>query len=350
MLRRTRHSYLVALSFVFLLLCTLTFSSFSPAPAAAEECQTFKETGFTVCGRFLDYWKTNGGLAQQGFPISAVFEEKNAPPPAGDGQTHRVQYFQRARFEEHTENQAPYDVLLGLLGSEQYQAKYVTSGQQPASAGDLSGDCQLFSETGFKVCGRFLEYWKANGGLAQQGYPISNLFEEQNAPPPAGDGKTHRVQYFQRARFEEHTENQAPYDVLLGLLGTEQYTKKYGSGTTPGGDQGGLPAIGCLRQITPTGHVLIQTCLDNASPAQNSNVTVYGRLVVDGKPASGQSFNTIWHFKSGDVTCDSTTDAQGVASCTENIGAAPSDFSVKVEIHFNYRGQVYTNYALFNPS
>src|SRR6476661_2188110 len=89
-----------------------------------NECQTFPETGFKACGRFLDYWRKNGALTQQGFPISDVFEEMNQPPPAGDGKVHRVQYFQRARFEEHLENQPPYDVLLGLLGAEQLNAKY----------------------------------------------------------------------------------------------------------------------------------------------------------------------------------------------------------------------------------
>jgi hypothetical protein len=91
---------------------------------AADDCQTFSETGFKSCGKFYAYWKSHGGLAQQGFPISDVFEEKNADPPAGDGKVHKVQYFQRARFEEHLENQPPYEVLLGLLGAEQHQAKY----------------------------------------------------------------------------------------------------------------------------------------------------------------------------------------------------------------------------------
>ncbi len=91
--------------------------------------------------------------------------------------------------------------------------------------------CRYFPETGFQVCGRFLEYWNNNGGLAQQGLPISRVFEEQNAAPPAGDGKLHSVQYFQRSRFESHPDNNAPFDVLLGLLGTEQFMTKYG--TTP---------------------------------------------------------------------------------------------------------------------
>lgn len=54
---------------------------------AQPGCQTFKETGKTVCGRFLDYWQKNGGLSQQGFPISNEFTEKNDL----DGKTYTVQ-------------------------------------------------------------------------------------------------------------------------------------------------------------------------------------------------------------------------------------------------------------------
>lgn len=121
---------IIVVTVVSALVASLFIYSGKPSQVvAADDCQTFPETGFKVCGRFLTYWKANGGLAQQGFPISDVFTELNQPPPAGDGKEHRVQYFQRARFEEHLENQPPYDVLLGLLGAEQYKAKF---GAQPA--------------------------------------------------------------------------------------------------------------------------------------------------------------------------------------------------------------------------
>jgi hypothetical protein len=197
--------------------------------SAAEKCQAFPETGFKVCGRFLDYWLSHGGVRQQGFPISEEFDEQNALPPAGDGKVHKVQYFQRARFEYHP-GQGQFEVLLGLLGAEQFAAKYATP---PAAIFAGAGECFFFPETGFKVCGRFLEYWRTNGGLAQQGFPISEVFSELNAPPPQGDGQTHLVQYFQRARFEQHLENPAPHDVLLGLLGTSQYQAKYGVKAQP---------------------------------------------------------------------------------------------------------------------
>jgi hypothetical protein len=35
------------------------------------------------------------------------------------------------------------------------------------------------------------------------------------------DGQEYTVQWFERARFEHHPENDPPYDVLLGLLGVE---------------------------------------------------------------------------------------------------------------------------------
>jgi len=64
------------------------------------------------------------------------------------------------------------------------------------------------------LSGSFLNYWQANGGLAQFGYPISEEFSER-----LEDGKSYVVQYFERARFEHHPENQPPSDLLLGQFG-----------------------------------------------------------------------------------------------------------------------------------
>jgi hypothetical protein len=108
---------------------------------------------------------------------------------------------------------------------------------QPAPPIVAQQDEQCFQETGKCIRGSFLRYWRANGGLRQQGLPISNEFDEQQPPPPAGDGRVHRVQYFERARFEHHqefagTEN----EVLLGLLGREQFQVRY-----PNGEPGAPP-------------------------------------------------------------------------------------------------------------
>lgn len=91
-----------------------------PSLAAADDCQTFPQTGFRACGDFLAYWNAHGGLAQQGYPISPTFQEKSET----DGKTYTVQYFERAVFEAHPENQPPNNVLLSLLGSQKYKTKY----------------------------------------------------------------------------------------------------------------------------------------------------------------------------------------------------------------------------------
>ena len=110
------------------------------------------------------------------------------------------------------------------------------------SIAQAQGSCQTFNETGKTVCGKFLTYWQQHGGLAQQGYPISNAFSEVSDL----NGKTYTVQYFERSVFEDHPENQAPYDVLLSQLGTFQFQRKY-----PTGEPGQAPPAPAPTPTTP---------------------------------------------------------------------------------------------------
>jgi beta propeller repeat protein len=190
-----------------------------PLMAPGSGSRIFPETGNMVTGVFLDYWNKNGGLLQQGFPISGVMQEVSDL----NGKTYLVQYFERAVFEYHLENKPPFDVLLSQLGTFRYKQKYPDGApnQQP----NTSEGSVVFPETGKRLGGKFLEYWQAHGGVAQQGYPISDEFVEKSDL----NGKPYLVQYFERAVFELHPENQPPYDVLLSQLGTFRYKAKYGS-------------------------------------------------------------------------------------------------------------------------
>ena len=108
-----RRRWFSALALVALVLTILP----AMRPAAAQgDFETFPETGKTVAGKFLDYWNSHGGLAQQGLPISDEMQDVSLT----DGKTYTMQYFERAVFEMHPENQAPNDVLLSLLGVFQY--------------------------------------------------------------------------------------------------------------------------------------------------------------------------------------------------------------------------------------
>lgn len=199
-------------------LLTLALPAFGTSQSYAQSTsRTFPETGHTVSGNFLTYWNGHGGLAQQGLPISDLIQEKSDT----DGKTYQVQYFERAVFEMHPELQAPNNVLLSLLGNFLYKQKYPTGAS--AQTVNTTAGAQKFTQTGHTVGGLFLQYWNSHGGLAQQGYPISEEFNEKSDL----NGQTYKVQYFQRAVFEYHPENQAPYNVLLSQLGTFRYKAKY---------------------------------------------------------------------------------------------------------------------------
>ncbi len=161
----------------------------------------FQPTGHTLAGGFRHYWESHGGLAQFGYPLSEPFQEVSAT----DGKLYTVQYFERNRFEWHPENSgSDYEVLLGLLGQENL-AGQVFPVQTAGSEG------VWFKETGQNLSGSFRAYWQNHGGLAQFGYPLSPVIEENG----------YKVQYFERNRFELHPENAgSDYEVLLGLLGT----------------------------------------------------------------------------------------------------------------------------------
>lgn len=81
-----------------------------------------------------------------------------------------------------------------------------------------------FPETGKTVSGVFLRYWETHGGLAQQGYPISEVMGEISEL----DGKPYTIQYFERAVFEYHPENRGTvYEVLLSHLGRFRWDERY---------------------------------------------------------------------------------------------------------------------------
>lgn len=93
---------------------------FQPLDVVGDEnCDFYPETGHRLCFGFKNYWNEHGGLPNFGYPISEEFDERNEPPPAGDGQVYTVQYFERARFEYHPEFKGTqHEVQLGLLGTE----------------------------------------------------------------------------------------------------------------------------------------------------------------------------------------------------------------------------------------
>jgi hypothetical protein len=188
-------------------------------PSANARC--FEETGYCIDGRIREYWEQNGGLPVFGLPIGPQ------QPMNIEGKTVQAQWFERNRLELHPEHAPPYDVLLGRLGADRLAQQGYDWQAVPGETAQEG--CRFFEETGRNVCGDILAAWRANGleldgqrgfnaneNLALFGLPLTGLGTETTA-----DGRELQVQYFERARFELHPENEPPFHVQLGLLGSE---------------------------------------------------------------------------------------------------------------------------------
>lgn len=156
----------------------------------------FPETGHSVRDDFLvAYESAVDPVKIYGYPITEAYEN----PTTG----RLVQYFQRAHFELHPESAPELRVNRTLLGEILYKP-----GQELSITPDFPA-CRYFPETDHQVCYAFLDFFNNSGGIAQFGYPISEI-EIQN---------DRMVQYFQRARFEWHPELQSGQRVTLTDLG-----------------------------------------------------------------------------------------------------------------------------------
>ncbi len=200
----------------WLLLLLVLLGSFTAVPASAAPGSTrsryFPQTGHTVSGAFLDYWERYGGLYIFGYPMTDEFMDVST-----DGNVYLTQYFERAIFEYHPEYAGTrYQVLLRLLGVIVTQGRWFDPAPPPHY--DTPGRLYFPYYGGHSLSGLFLSYWQRHGGLPIFGYPISEPFYEVSPT----DGQTYLVQYFERNRFEYHPELAGtPYEVLLGLLGSE---------------------------------------------------------------------------------------------------------------------------------
>lgn len=176
----------------------------------------FNEVPYYLAQPFSGFWQANGGIPVFGFPMSNQLFEGG----------HRVQYLERQRFESHPENAAPYTTLLGRLGYENAASRgLLTTAPFQYQQRHTNPNCEYFVETGHHLCFGFRTYWHSHGlefgdsgysyreSLMLFGYPISDEYVDPST------GLT--VQYFERARFEWHPRNPAPWDILLGRLGAD---------------------------------------------------------------------------------------------------------------------------------
>jgi hypothetical protein len=187
------------------------------------DTRCFGEQGECIAGRIREFWEQHGGLSVFGAPITPQMQTTI------EGQPLQVQWFERVRLELHPQNEPPYDVLVSRLGVERLEQQGRSWWEFPRST--AQDGCLFFAETQHNICGEMLEAWRSNGlsldgqagisaaeSLALFGMPISDVQMET-----LSDGREYQVQWYERARLELHPENEPPYRVLFGLLGSEVY-------------------------------------------------------------------------------------------------------------------------------
>ncbi len=195
--------------YVLRLLLLLLLFALPPAPpaAAGDAPRYYAATGHTLAGQFTAFYDRYGGLPVFGYPLDEAHSEGG----------YLVQYTERERLEYHPENAGgPYAVLLGRLGADLTAGRHAGAFAAGTAPSYLTGDSVYVPQTGQRLSGPFLAYWRAHGGVTLFGYPISAETVEGGL----------RQQWFERARFEWHPELPPAFQVSLGLLGRELLTQQ----------------------------------------------------------------------------------------------------------------------------
>jgi hypothetical protein len=285
-----------------------------PVRAQQTSGQFFSQTGHNVIGEFWAFYQGVPDAAVVfGFPITEQFT-------SADGSGLTVQYFERARFELHTDQPVGRRVQLTALGERLYQSG------APSLNLTTPGSCRVIQ--GFGVCYDFLAFFDRHGGTARFGEPIS-AFEFRP------DGRI--LQYFQKARLEWYPELPAAQSVRLGDLGRLYFNTL----EEPERLNAMPPANNIPVRVSVPISIHVRAFVDQAvtGPAGEQRVFVVVRDQALG-PVAGATGAVTVHLPDGqDLIYLVTTDAAGVAVIS-SIPFADQPFGnlVLLDVQMAYQG------------
>jgi hypothetical protein len=287
------------------------------ANAQSVSVQFFPETGHNVKGDFLRFFQSAGDPKLVfGYPLTEQITSR-------DGKT--VQYFQRARFELHPELPENQRVGLTPLG----QALYKPADQLKLSN---TAGCDLFS-TGYTVCFAFLDFYKANGGVAQFGNPISPFEFHENLI----------VQYFEKARFEWRADRPEGQRVVLTDLGRLYFDQLQE-------DQAYLkPASPLDATINSTLAIKVRAFVARSLTASSGQQTVYVIVQNQTQQAVSNATGKITvHWPDGrSEEYFFTTSGLGLGMVTFNFANQKQDELILIDVAVVYQGLAGTTRTSF---
>lgn len=285
------------------LLVAILLTNWGHVQAQSTDVQYFPETGHSVRGVFLEFYKTaKEPTLVYGYPITEQMISR-------DGKT--VQYFQRARFELSAQS----TIQLTPLGSLTYQRKSPLTINNPNA-------CEVYP-SGFPVCLTFLDFYKANGGPAQFGNPISPFESSDNLI----------VQYFESARFEWRADRPPEQRVVISDLGRIYFDQLKE-------DPAQLKPIEQPNAaINPVLSLKVRAFVAKAVTLNNSQQTVY--IIVQNQTSravAGASGKVLVKFPDGtNQEFAFTTNSAGIAQITFNFSDQKSGELVPIEITVLYQ-------------
>jgi competence protein ComEC len=114
-----------------------------------------------------------------------------------------------------------------------------------------------------------------------------------------------------------------------------------------------LPAAWARHATTPMSDGVlasVKASVDNKRPSYGEEVTVTVTCKDgDGEGLQGVKVVYVWHYKTSTPRETRRTDADGVASCTRDIGRATKNYRVKITITATYKGVTKKTTTSFVP-
>ncbi len=122
---------------------------------------------------------------------------------------------------------------------------------------------------------------------------------------------------------------------------------------TPNGTATPTPSY--LPTGTPTPSAFDDTTtltawVDNPSPKEGAEVTLYIKVFNHGEPALYSSVASIWHFPGRDALCQTTTNLEGIGICKQTMPPGSAGTTVWIDVAALGAGnRVYTTYTGVRP-
>lgn len=263
-MRHTKLPFRIAVLLLFLL----------ALPGAVVNAQDAEEwycpqTGHYVTGAFWAFYNNSPEpLRLFGYPITETFTDNNG---------HQVQYFQRARLDQHDGA-----IEVAPLGKLLYD-----EGAPLAPVSTNSAMCRRFPETGKSVCYAFLQFYDKYNGAQYFGLPISALEER--------DGGRF-VQYFENVRMEWHPNAAEGEKVVLTHLGRLYFDDYVNNPDLTRWVSAGSNIIAAPLELQA--HAFVKEALLPANASQTLYVIVQDHQF---QPLQGANLLVTLHFPDGTV-------------------------------------------------